>query len=83
MAKVGAVLENFPARVEKSFGSTYERKIEAKKTSQQYVQPPKSAISTFDDGGQYPPKVNILHIASSRLSGIVARGFCMRVRATT
>jgi hypothetical protein len=65
---VGAALENFPARKrKKSFGSTYARKIEAKKTSrrtkrheeQLFVPPPKSAISTFNDGGQYPPKVII------------------------
>jgi hypothetical protein len=58
---LGAALENFPARKrKKSFGSTYAKKIEAKKTSEaQFVPPPKSAISTFDDGGQYPPKVII------------------------
>jgi hypothetical protein len=49
MAKVGAVLENFPACAEKGFGFTYERKIEAKKMSQQFI--PKSVIPTFNDGG--------------------------------
>ncbi len=45
----------------KSFGSTYTKKIEAKKTSRRtIIRPPqKSAISTFDNGGQYPPKVII------------------------
>ena len=43
-----------------SFGSMYARKIEAKKCHKaQFLPPPKSAISTFDDGGQYPPKVII------------------------
>jgi hypothetical protein len=37
-AYVGAALENFPARKrKKSFGSTYARKIEAKKTSQRTI----------------------------------------------
>ena len=60
---VGAALENFPARKrKKSFGSTYaKKKIEAKKRhEEQFVPPPKSVISTFDDGGQYPTKVIIL-----------------------
>ena len=44
----------------KSFGSKYARNIEAKKChKEQFVPPPKLTISTFDDGGQYPPKVII------------------------
>ncbi len=35
---IGAALENFPARKQKkSFGSTYARKIEAKKTSRRTI----------------------------------------------
>ena len=45
----------------KSFGFTYKRKIEAKKRHKaQFVPPPKSVISTFDDGGQYSPVIIIL-----------------------
>ena len=47
-------------KTEKSFGSTYARKINAKKRHKaQFVPPPKSVISTFNNGGQYPPKVII------------------------
>ena len=56
----GCTGEFFSVCGKKSVGSTYARKIEAKKTSRQFVPSAKSAISTFDDGGQYPPKVNIL-----------------------
>jgi hypothetical protein len=45
-----------PESEKKSFGSTYTntKKIEAKKTSRSTIRPPpKSAISTFDDGGHY------------------------------
>jgi hypothetical protein len=42
----------------KSFGSTYARKIEAENTSQRTIRA-KSAISTFDDGGQYSSVINI------------------------
>ncbi len=60
---VGAALENFPPRkAKKKFWFHVHikklKKIEAKKTSPRTIRPPqKSAISTFDDGGQYPPKV--------------------------
>ena len=49
------------AKPKKSFGSTYTKKVKRKKRHKaQFVPPPKSAIFTFDDGGQYPPKVIIL-----------------------
>jgi hypothetical protein len=44
------------AKAKKSFGSTYARKKKQKKRhEEQPWPPPKSAISTFDNGGQYPP----------------------------
>jgi len=38
---------------------TQEKKKQKKCHEQQFVQPPKSKISTFDDGGQYPPGILI------------------------
>jgi hypothetical protein len=61
IAVIGAALEIFSRKSKKtSFGSTYARKIEAKKSHEaQFVPPPKLAISTFDDGGQYLPVIII------------------------
>jgi hypothetical protein len=59
---IGAALENFPAQKrKKSFGSTYAKKIEAKKMPRSTIRPPpKSAISTFDDGGHYLSEIFFL-----------------------
>jgi hypothetical protein len=52
-ASVGAALEKLSAwKWKKTFGSTYARKIKAKKTSQSTIRAtPKSVISAFDNGG--------------------------------
>jgi len=54
---VEAALENFPVQKQKkSFGSTCARKKKPKKRhEEQFVSPQKSAISSFNNGGQYPP----------------------------
>jgi hypothetical protein len=61
---VGAALENFPVRKQKQkFWFHVRKKNRSKKKchEEQFVPPPKLVISTFDDGGQYPPRViNIL-----------------------
>jgi hypothetical protein len=37
-----------------------EKTKQNKRLKEQFVPPPKSGISTFDDGGQYPPVIIIL-----------------------
>jgi len=60
--QLGVVLENFPAckRREKNVSRTQEKLKKKKRHKVRFVPPPKSAISTFDDGGQYPPRIIIL-----------------------
>ena len=56
-------------KAEKMVSRTQEKLKPQKRHIEQFVPPPKLVISTFDDGGQYPPRVIIsqFNITSSRL----------------
>jgi hypothetical protein len=59
-----------------------QKKKQKKRHKEQFVPPPKSVISTFDDGDQYPPCGRYFAMLTLRppgFSDVVTHGFCMRV----